>query len=418
MRLPRFFNIRRSRDPTVTRADNNAVLQMVNLWGEHYIAWNGKLYESDIVMACIRPKVKAVGKMVAKHLRDDKKTGLQVNPMTNIRMLLQYPNEKMTMQQLLEKLAFQLTLTGNAFALVRRDYDSGGKPIGLYPIECSNVRKREDKQGVITLEFTLKNGNTVSFLYSDILHLRQDYNTDAFFGTNPAPALIQLMECVGTIDQGIVKAIKNSGIIRWLLKFNNSMRPEDVKQNVADFVNNYLSVESDTFGAAGVDAKADAKQIEPKDYVPNAAVTDRLTDRIFSFFGVNKSIVQSDYTEDQWNAYYESEIEPVALQIGSVLTLKLFTKKEINFGNRIILEASNLQCASMKTKLNLVLFLDRGIMSANEIRQILNLPPIEGGDVYVRRLDTAPITTTTTTTEGGEEDGQTQNRYPGPDHPE
>jgi hypothetical protein len=56
----------------------------------------------------------------------------------------------------------------------------------------------------------------------------------------------------------------------------------------------------------------------------------------------------------------------------------------------------------MSTKLNLVTFLDRGIMNANEIRTILNLPPIPGGDVYVRRLDTVPIGQN-----GGETDGET-----------
>jgi len=45
----------------------------------------------------------------------------------------------------------------------------------------------------------------------------------------------------------------------------------------------------------------------------------------------------------------------------------------------------------MKTKLNLVQFVDRGMMTPNEVRVILNLGPIEGGSVPVRRLDTAPI---------------------------
>lgn len=399
MRFPRFFNLRRSRDPTV-KPDNNAVLQMVNLYSDHYLAWNGKLYESDIVMACIRPAVKAVGKLVAKHIRTGAKE-LTVNPMTNIKMVLRYPNPRMTMQQFSEKMAFQLITTGNAFALVEREIDPPHRPIGLYPIECRSAEHICDN-GVDMVKFVLNNGRVMLFDYTDIVHLRRDFSSDAFFGTNPAPALTQLMECVGTIDQGIVKAIKNSSIIRWLLKFNTGMRPEDVKKNVTEFVNNYLSVESDSFGAAGVDAKVDAKQIEPKDYVPNAATTDKLTDRIYSFFGVNKAIVQSSYDENQWNAFYESQIEPIAIQFGEVLTLRLFTKKEINFGNQIVFEAASLQYASMSTKLNLVTFLDRGIMNANEIRTILNLPPIPGGDVYVRRLDTAPIEQN-----GGETDGET-----------
>ena len=82
MRLPRLFN-RRSRDPTVEKPSEVATLKMVNSWGEHYIAWNGKLYESDIVMACIRPKIKAVGKLLAKHIRENGDE-MKLNPMVNI----------------------------------------------------------------------------------------------------------------------------------------------------------------------------------------------------------------------------------------------------------------------------------------------------------------------------------------------
>jgi hypothetical protein len=269
--------------------------------------------------------------------------------------------------------------------------DANGYPEQIYPIPCVAAEAVYDKQGTLFIKFTYRNGKTATFDYADIIHLRQDFNEKDLFGSSPAPALAQLMECVGVIDQGIVKAIKNSGVIRWLLQFKSSMRPEDVRKQTDEFVKNYLNIESETFGAAGVDAKAEAKQIEPKDYVPNAQITDRITERIYSFFNTNKKIVQSDYSEDEWNAYYESEIEPLAIQFGAVYSMRLFSRRERVRGNRIVFEASNLQCASMRTKLNLVEFLDRGIMNANEIRAILNLPPIPGGDEFVRRLDTVPI---------------------------
>ena len=391
----------RSREPTkknTAKPNEGSRIQMVTTWGEYYYAWNGKLYESDIVRACIRPYAQAIGKLVTKHIRDDPKTGMQINPRVNIAMLLRYPNPIMTAQQFQEKLATQLLLTNNAFALVVRD--DAGIPYQLYPIPCTSAEAVHDKQGTLILKFTYRNGQSNAFYYSDILHLRRDFGEDEIFGANPGLALTQLMECIGVIDQGIVKAIKNSGIIRWLLKFTSSMRPEDIKKNTKEFVDNYLSYESESFGAAGVDSKVDAKQIEPKDYVPNAAITDRITDRVYSFFNTNKKIVQSEYTENEWNAYYEAQIEPFAVQYGECLTARLFTRKEISFGNRITCEASNLQCASMQTKLQLVQFLDRGIMNANEIRAVLNLPPIPGGDEYVRRLDTVPIT------EGGGTDDQ------------
>lgn len=390
--MGRFFN--RNREPTINekpaeKPTEQSRIAMVTTCGEHYYSWNGKLYESDIVRACIRPKVKAIGKLIGKHIRDDPKAGLKVNPEAYIRFLLQEPNPHMTGQQFQEKMANQLCLNNNAFALIIRDMN--GYPEQIYPIPCAGVEAIYDKAGNLFLRFTYRNGNIATFAYEDIIHLRQDFNEGDIFGTSPAAALTQLMECVGVIDQGIVKAIKNSGIIRWLLKFNSSMRPEDIQKNVKQFVSNYLTIESETFGAAGVDAKAEAKQIEPKDYVPNAAHIDRITERIYSFFNTNKKIVQSLWDEDEWTAYYEAEIEPLAIQWGDVYTIRLFSRRERGCGNRIVFEASNLQCASLSTKLAFQAMVDRGAMTPNEWRATMNMAPIEGGDQPIRRLDTQVV---------------------------
>ena len=169
------------------------------------------------------------------------------------------------------------------------------------------------------------------------------------------------------------------------------MRDEDIKSNVEKFVKNYLAVETDTFGAAGVDAKADVQRIEPKDYVPNAAQTDRTIERIYSFFNTNKKIVQSDYTENEWTAYYEAEIEPIVVQMHQTYTVGIFSRKERGFGNRIVFEANNLQCASLTTKLAFQAMVDRGAMTPNEWRETMNMTPIPGGDQPIRRLDTQVV---------------------------
>jgi len=54
----------------------------------------------------------------------------------------------------------------------------------------------------------------------------------------------------------------------------------------------------------------------------------------------------------------------------------------------------------MQTKLGLVAMVDRGAMTPNEWRRVMNLGPKEGGDKPIRRLDTAPVT------EGGDNDGE------------
>lgn len=370
--------------------------KMVTERGEGFYSYNGNLYASDIVRSCIRPKTQAIGKAVAKHIRTDQVT-TQVNPEVYIRFLLEEPNPYMSGQMLQEKLANQLALNNNAFALIERN--ENGLATSIYPINSSSVEALENNQGQVFLRFLIK-GKYYTFKYSDVIHLRRDFNGNDIFGENPAKALTQLMDIISTTDQGIVKAIKNSNIIKWLLKFNTTLREEDIKRQTKEFVDSFLSIDSEASGAAATDAKFDAQQVDPKNYVPNSTQTKGTVDRIYSFFNTNENIIQSSYNEDQWISYYEAEIEPVLIQMSNEFTRKLFTRRERGFGNKIIFESSNLNFASMQTKLNLVQFVDRGIMNPDEVRAILNMAPIPDGlgQAYIRRLDTREIE------EGGEED--------------
>jgi HK97 family phage portal protein len=365
-------------------------LKLISERGNGFYMWNGQLFQSDIIRSCIRPKAKAIGKLEAQHVREGKE-GIKINPEPYMKFLLQEPNPFMTGQLLQEKLTNQLELNNNVFALIVRD--ENGLPIEIYPMPATGVEVVFENK-LMKLKFYLKNGKYVTASYENIIHLRQDFNNNDLFGENPQRALSQLMEVVNTTDQGIIKAIKNGAMIRWLLKFKSKIRPEDKELEVKQFVKNYLSIEND-LGAAATDPSFDADQVKPNDYVPHATQMDRITKRLYNFFGTNEKIIQSNYGEDEWIAYYEAEIEPLAKQMSEEFTRKLFSRKERGFGNKIIFEASSLQYASMKTKLNLLNMVDRGAMVPNEWRKVMNLGPIEGGDKPIRRLDTAMV-------EGGE----------------
>ena len=287
-----------------------------------------------------------------------------------------------------EKIALQVALNNNAFILIVRD--GNGIPEQLYPIPAILAETKYIGMDLY-IKFTFLNGKTSTFPYSDVIHLRTDFKDNDIFGESPIKSLAPLMEVVNTTDQGIVKAIKNSGVVRWLLKFSSPMRSEDLKKNVKEFVDNYLSVSSSTFGAAGVDSKADAVRIEPKDYVPNALQMSSTEKRIYSFFNTNEKIVNSSYTEDEWNSYFESVVEPMAIQMADEYSRKLFSRKDRAAGNSIFFDAANLQCASLSTKLALQAMVDRGALTPNEWRETFNLSPVADGDKPLRRLDTQTV---------------------------
>lgn len=362
--------------------------QLIADRGSGFYSFDGNVYQSDIVRAAIRPKVKAVGKTVAKHVRQSG-GDTKINPEPYMRFLLEEPNPYMTGQMMLEKLMTQLMLNNNAFAYIQRD--SYGMPMALYPIVAINCETIQADTGKMYLRFTMKNGRLVTFDYDDVIHLRNDFNSNEVFGDSPAQALLPLMEIVTTTDQGLINAIKNSSVIRWLLKFNANLKPEAIKKQTEDFVNSFLNTDNSSAGAAGVDIKTDAQQVTPNDYVPNSTQMEKTLKRIYSFFNTNEKIVMSSYNENEWIAYYEAQIEPDVKQLSGEFTRKLFTRKERGFGNKIVFESSDLSYASMTTKLGLYNLVDRGIFTRNEVRDVFNMAPLEGGNEPVMRLDTAPI---------------------------
>lgn len=383
--------------------------KLVTNYGNGFFGWNGKVYESDIIRSAIEVKATTIGKAVAKHIRSGAGDSIAVNPDVYIQFLLSDPNPLMSGQMLQEKMITQLELNNNAFAFVQND--ANGMPTAIWPIVANSVEAIQDNQGNLYLKFYMQNAQTYTFPYSQVIHLRKDFNKDEIFGESNGPTLAPLMEIVTTTDQGIVAAIKNSAAVRWLLKFNTAMRPEDIEKNTKAFVASYLQTQKDqdSIGAAGVDAKTDATQLKPTDFVPNAKQMDATVDRIYSIFHTNKAIVQSSYTENQWISYYESQIEPVIRQMSEQWTSRLFNRRQRSFGNSIVFESSDLSYASMQTKLSLVQLVDRAVMTPNELRGFFNLSPVPDGDKMLLRKDTGTVPSATGSdgapdpTEGGDD---------------
>lgn len=369
--------------------------QLVTERGNGTYIWNGKIYDSDIVRACLAPYVKSIGKLVGRHIFGGQKE-LRVNPEPYMKVLLENPNPLMSAQKFQEKMAAQLILNGNAFASITRDRN--GIPVELFPLPAIGV-EAEYRGNSLYLKFTLDNGKIYTFNYDDIIHLRTNYYDNDIFGNSLMPTLAPLLKISTTIDDGIVKTVKNSNVIRWLLKATGALREDDLRKISENFAKAYTSAESTTGGVAATDPRVEVTQVKSNDYIPNFEILESVKSRIYSVFGVSEKIVQGNYTEDEWNSFYESSIEPIALDFANEYTRKLFSVKKRSYGNKIIFEASNLACATISTKLNFLQMVDRGALTPNEWREIFNLAPVEGGDEPIRRLDTRPAN------EGGEDYG-------------
>ena len=69
-----------------------------------------------------------------------------------------------------------------------------GYPTELYPLPAISAEAEYDTRGTLSLKFAMVDGKMYKFLYTDIIHLRQDFNSNDLFGDSISDVLTPLMQ--------------------------------------------------------------------------------------------------------------------------------------------------------------------------------------------------------------------------------
>jgi len=339
-----------------------------------FTKYDGK-YQDDIdIRACVDTIARNAAKMHPKHIRDSKGKFEIVND-NLYRLLSKKPNELQNAFQFYYRVVSDLELYNNSYIYIQRDENF--KVTGLYPLSYRTIKLYEydDK---LYIQFKFGNSKERFVAYNNCIHLTRFSSDDGLFGGSTEP-IVKTLSIKHVLDEGIVNAIKTTSAIKGVVKSTQAMlKPEDVKKMRDQFVEDFVE-NSDKSGIGGLDATT---TFTPVNIDPKTADESQIKvydSKILGYFGVNENIIQSKYSEDEWNAFYESVLEPIGLQMSLEFTNKIFTPTEIFFGNEIIFESNRLQYASNKTKIELVRYANN-IMTINELREVFNLVPIDSGD--------------------------------------
>lgn len=344
------------------------------------------MWQSDLVRSCIRP--------IAEHTS---KANAVCNKPEIAKILNTSPNMYMNGKDFLAKIRLWLEIKNTAFIYIARD--DTGRPTSFYPVPYASFEALEYLGGLyIKFQFNNSTARDYVFPWEDLAVLRKDYYQSDIWGDDNS-AILSKLDLINTAEQGVANAVRATANLRGILKSTKAMlSKEDIKKQKDEFVTDYLNLEN-SGGIASLDASQDFTPITMNPSVTDPNTMKQLREDIYRYFGVNDSIMMSDYKEDEMEAFYQSKIEPFLVALSEELTRKVFTKRERDLGSAIIYESNRIQYASNKTKLNMVQLVDRGIMTPNELRQAFNLAPYEGGDEFIRRLDTMPTGEGTSTEE-------------------
>lgn len=363
------------RQPSTDKLKYEGIFKMLNGYTPHFTSWSGGLYESELIRSAINANATHISKLKVELIGTAKPA---------LRTKLQHaPNQFQTWSQFLRRLSTILDVHNTAF--ITPILDDYGQISGIYtplPHKCEIVQYN----GKPYIRYEFSNGEHAAIELDNCgIMTQHQYRNDLLGESNHA--LFPTMELINIQNQGIEEGVKSAATYRFWAKLNNFTKTTDIAKERKRFTEQNFSKEAEAGGVLLFpNTYDDIHQVDVKPWIIDSEQMKIIKENVFEYFGVNEDILMNRFKSEVWSAYYEGRIEPFAIQFSEVLTKMLFTFTEQSFGNEVMATANRLQYMSNQDKLNVSSqMLDRGIMSINDVREIWNLPPVEGGDARIIR---------------------------------
>ena len=348
-----------------------------------YSQFGTDIYASDVVQQAIKCIVDEMKKLNPMHVRYIENDPVPVKG--DIQNVLDAPNELMTTSDFIEKVVWLLMLNYNAFIIPvyytwidektkveRRAYEA------LFPIKPTQVDFIEDASGKLFVKFYFWNGTNTTVPYDSVIHIRYNYSVNQFMGGNEMgqpdhAALLKTLELNDTLLKGIAKSMKASYAINGIIKYNTMLDESKTKAALNELEQKLLNNES---GFLPLDLKADFTPLEHKSELVDEGTLRFIDSKILRNWKVPLCILLGDYTKEQYEAFFQSALEPLIKSISQAFTKKLFTRREKAFGNKIEFYPEDLIFMTITQKIEMVnLLTPTGALTENEKRSIFGLRP-------------------------------------------
>lgn len=318
------------------------------------------------------------------------------------------PNPMMTRRDFLYAMAWQMMVGNIAFAWVK--WDKKMHPVAVYPLVFLQFDIRKTESGEYCVAIRDNDGKETVVLMEDLIVLRRMYDGIGYTGMGN-DALTNSIEMVQSLDDGLKKALEISNKIHGMVKLKNSMLVKEAKDKNNESFASRLEHASKHGGIVTLDSMEEYVPLNISTWAANAAQMKEITSRIYTYWRTPEEVVANTASEQVMQNYYDSIVEPIWETMQEAFTKALFTKKEQDFGNQIIMYSGAVTGASWQTKLNIIANTkDFGLLKTNEYRELLGYGPVEDGDErlislnYVKASDQSLYQTGKTGGSDGQED--------------
>ncbi|SFB62635.1 phage portal protein, HK97 family [Cohnella sp. OV330] len=382
------------------RPKGSTLAKMLNGYIPIFSQFGQDIYASDVVQNCIHAIATEISKLQPKHIRTDS-NGMQSQPNGPLNRLFKFaPNELMTTKDFLEKIIWLLYLNENAFIYPIYDVYQVGDGMtkryyrAFYPLNPTRVDFLQSEAGELLIQFFFGSGTNFTLRYADVIHIRRKFSLNDLMGggANGQPdhkALLKVLQINDAVLQGLEMGVKTSMSIRGLLKINTMMDTDAQKAERTRFEK---SIDEGKSGIIATDLKGEYVPLSLDPKMVDKETLNFLDSKILRWYGVSLPIINGDYTDEQYQAFYERTLEPIVLALGQAFSVAIFTERELDVGNELVFYQKDMMYLSTTAKLNLLKTAgEQGLLTDNQKLALLGYPPLEDGDRRTQSLNYADV---------------------------
>lgn len=345
---------------------------------------SGGVYENVVARRAVDTIATHVSKLNIKHVNGKKKIDGDINYILNNK-----PNTYMNRTDFIYRIISTLLVENLSMVYIEKE---DGKIKAFHPINGKNYEAFRDDNSELWIKFQQFDGKNYFLPYEEIIVLRKFYYGNILKSNNDV--IGELLETQEITNQGIKNGIQLSNSVKGILTINGIFNKTDKEGYKKEFLDSIMNIQTnDTRGGiAIIDSRSEFKNVDLKPIILDKEQMNKVEENIYSYFGINEKIINSDFTEVQWTAFYKSIIEPLSIMLSTEFTNKIFSKKAIAEGNQIVFNSNLIHYASIESKVKLMKeTASLGIFTKDEIRELINYEPLEDEEEGKKILQTLNI---------------------------
>jgi HK97 family phage portal protein len=313
------------------------------------------------------------------------------------RLLHDSPNPGMTSLTFRETILLSALIYGNGYAEIQRD--GGARPVALWPITPDRVvtwRAGSDAP----LQYKISNSGAPDTVLDaeDVLHIKGP-SSNGINGHNVVALARETLGLSLASEQFAARFFSNGSSVGGILTSPGSL-PEAARKNLrealqsrhqgTEHAHKLLLLDNGVTYTPTAVSQRDAQFSELRTFEIR---------QIARFYKIPVSLLgdleRSTFSnhEQQVLSYYTSCLRPWLIRFEQECDLKLIASSERNLQHVEHSVDGFLRGDVEKRSAYYATMSQNGLMTANEIRQLENLPPVAGGDVLRAPLNSAPTST-------------------------